>query len=234
MTVRELINGSLRLIGVASQGEVASSSDMTEGLFALNDLIESWSTEGFVVYNTVKQSFNLVPGQAKYTIGLDVANDFVTEVPLIIENASILSLSNEFVLRLIGANEYAQIVNKEIQSAYPSSLYFNRNTPNSEITLWPVPNEAKELVLYSQKKLSAFGSINDTIQMPPGYTRALRYNLAVELAPEYSKEPSNTIITQALESKTIISRMNNDTIFMVSDALNLTTSSKPFNIYKGT
>jgi hypothetical protein len=233
MTVRDLITGSLRLIGASSQGEAASASEMSESLFALNDMIESWSTEGFTVFNTVKQSFPLVPGQSKYLIGLDVSNDFVTEIPLIIENASVLTNGSEMYLRTVESKEYSEIVNKDIQSAYPSILYFNRNAPSSEIILWPVPNEAKDLILYSQKKLGSFSSINDTIQMPPGYTKALRYNLAVELAPEYGKEPSNTVISQALESKTIISRINNSPQFMVSDAVNLMSSSRPFNIYKG-
>lgn len=233
MTVRDLINGALRLIGVSSQGQTLSASETTEALFALNDLVESWSTEGFIVFNNSKESFTLTPGKAKYTIGPDPSNDFVTEIPLLIENASVLSLGSETNLRLIGSDEYAQIVNKEIQSAYPSSLYFNRNSPSAEITLWPVPNEAKELVLYSQKKLSSFSSINQTIAMPPGYTRALRYNLAVEIAPEYNKEPSNTILTNAAESKTIISRMNSFPNLMTSDALGMTSSRGTFNIYQG-
>ena len=233
MTVRDLITGALRLIGASSQGETPTASEMTDSLFALNDMLDSWSTEGFVVFNTFKESFTLTPGKAKYTLGTDPSNDFVTEIPLIIENASILTNGSEMYLRTVESKEYSDIVNKDIQSAYPSTLYFNRNSPSSEITLWPVPNEAKELILYSQKKISSFSSINNTIQMPPGYTKALRYNLAVELAPEYGKEPTNTVLTQALESKTIISRMNNAPIFMVSDAVSLLSSQRPFNIFKG-
>jgi hypothetical protein len=54
-----------------------------------------------------------------------------------------------------------------------------------KLHLNPVPSAADTLVLYTWQQLSRFAATSDTFDLPPGYARAIRYNLALELAPEY-------------------------------------------------
>ena len=68
--------------------------------------------------------------------------------------------------------------------------------------------------------------------MPPGYSRALRYNLALEWAPEFGKPVDQTILMVANESKAEIKRQNTQPVYMVSDALGL-VGPKGFDINTG-
>lgn len=54
--------------------------------------------------------------------------------------------------------------------------------------------------------VSTFATVDDEVDLAPGYARALRYNLAVALAPDYGYALPGEIAGPAAESKTIIKR----------------------------
>jgi hypothetical protein len=51
-------------------------------------------------------------------------------------------------------------------------------------------------------------SLTDAINLPPGYRRALIYNLAMDLCDEWGKEPSRMVTVTATESKKWLKRNN--------------------------
>jgi hypothetical protein len=96
--------------------------------------------------------------------------------------------------------------------------------------LWPKPSAANKVVLYSMKALTAFATADTAVSLPNGYLRALRYNLAIEMAPEFGREPSALVVTAAQESKEVIKRMNIKPGLLAANDL---TSRKPYNILIG-
>ena len=51
----------------------------------------------------------------------------------------------------------------------------------------PVPDAALTITLVHDEAFTALASVSTSLSFPPGYERALRYALAVELAPEFGK-----------------------------------------------
>ena len=233
MTARDLINGSLRLINVLAKGETISSDDAQDALYSLNSLIESWGISGFMVYGQTTESFDLVAPKNKYIMGSDISNDLVSKVPLTINNATIEVNGSEIPLRIVNEVEWSQVQNKSTTSNIPSIMFFNRFEDKAELFFWPVPQSNFKLNIYSKKSLVSINSINQTLLMPPGHERALRYNLAIELAPEYGKEPSILVIETANETKNSISLLNQSTIMMKADVMPLVSNSGGFDINKG-
>lgn len=235
MTVNELIRKSLLLIGAVSTGENLSADEAADGLSSLNDMLDSWSTDGLLIPANTIEEFTLTPGQASYTIG--VSGNFNTANPQVIDEARLKDVSGtafELPMQIYNITEYADIVQKTISTAQPEALYFQRGTPLSTIYLYPVPSAANKLVLYSKKALSNFTAVTNSISLPPGYQRALRYNLALELAVEYGKQPSEYVFQTAQELKAQLIRLNTDVPLMKSDALGMVQdSTKQFNIYTG-
>ena len=224
------------LIGAISSGENVAADEASDALISLNDMIDSWSNEGLLIFQSVRETFPLVVAQSSYTIG--TGGDFNTSIPQIIESAAIIdSNSNpniEYPMRVNSTQEYAMIPDKALSTNIPTDLYFRRGVPLSTITLYPVPDATKTLALYSQKPLAQYASLNDTVTLPKGYARALRYNLALELAPEYGKEPAMNVQMVAKESKQMIKRLNIDPIFLKSDIRGVTSGERrPFNIFRG-
>jgi hypothetical protein len=231
-TVRELVKGSMRLIGVIAAGETPSAGEMADGLSALNEMIDSWSNESLVIYTRVREEFSLVAGTQSYTIG--TAGTFNTSRPVKIDLATIELQSSspniELPLEIINLSQWAGIIDKSTSSDVPSKLFIEGTYPLDTLHLWPKPSAANKVVLYSMKALTAFATADTAVSLPNGYLRALRYNLAIEMAPEFGREPSALVVTAAQESKEVIKRMNIKPGLLAANDL---TSRKPYNILIG-
>jgi hypothetical protein len=100
--------------------------------------------------------------------------------------------------------------------------------------MYPVPSTASTINLYSRKPLTNFASLTDNLTLPPGYERALKYSLAVELAPEYQVSAGQDVIALAIAAKASLKRTNKRPLTLQIDPAALTVSGKRrFNIYTG-
>jgi hypothetical protein len=228
MTVRELIRGSLRLIGAIGTGDTPSAEEQADALSVLNEMLESWSTENLIIHAKVREAFTLTAGQASRTLG--PSGNFNTTRPIDIEVAKIEDQSASPVFEtpvdIINTKEWADISDKAVQSSLPTKLYVEWTNPLLTLYFWPVPSAANKLVLYSLKPLTSFSSPNDLVTLPPGYQKALRYNLALELAGEYGRPISDFVLLQADDSKGNIKRKNIKPLYMDCDAGVLSTGSR--------
>ena len=91
---------------------------------------------------------------------------------------------------------------------------------------------AEKLVLNSQKLITSFALSTDTVSLPTGFLRALKYNLALDLAPEYGKTPNAIIISVAQESKEVLKRLAIRPHYLGSDAATL-VNPRPYNWLTG-
>ena len=234
MTGLELICAALRLIGVLATGETPSANEANDALTALNDLIDSWSTENLLIVAKVVETFPLVVNQQVYTIG--VGGNFSTARPQLIEHAAIQVLSNnpvnEIPVDIINLDQWSDIQVKSVTSSIPLRLYNDDNYPLSNLSLWPVPSVANNITLYSWKPISEIASLTTIVSLPPGYSMALKYNLAVALSAEYGKEPTEIVLAGAIGAKANIKRMNIKPILMGTDAA-LASNKNSFNWLTG-
>lgn len=221
MTGRELVTASLRLIGAVAPGESLNAAEATDALAAVNRMISSWSLESLMIYTRVREEFTLTANDQSYTMGSGA--DFNTTRPVKIEEATI-ELQNqspmvEVPLRILrNAKEWSEICAKESTAEVSQYLYVYGSYPNETLELYPKPTYAHKLVLYSWKPLTAIASLTDSLSFPPGYERALVYNAAIELSPEYGKPVSDAIALVAVDSKAAIKRQNHKPEYLKCDS----------------
>ena len=227
MTALQIIQSALRTLGVLASGEAPSAAESSDALLALNNMIDSWSTQSLLIPNQIREVFALVSGQQTYQMGVG-ASDFNTSRPMQIIRA-LIQLTNEspvveLPMEILTMEQYAGIILKGSTSVFPLSLYSDNANPMTTISVWPVPTDSSNnLVLYSWKPLVDIAAINTTLSLPPGYQRALIYNLAMELSSEYGRSPSQEVSGFALTSKAEIKRMNHRPRFLqVDDAVRAT------------
>lgn len=209
-TANDIINRALRSLSVIGQGESADTNQANDCLVAINDMIASWANESLMLFQVVHDSIVLTPGKKDYTIG-EGAYDINTVRPVEILQAFVRLNGADYPVKIIDRQRYQSIVLKTTQSNIPSWLYYDTGFPASTIRLWAVPSVANTLYIDSQKALAGFASLSDVVALPPGYERALRLNLAVELMPEY--QVSNQRLDQmARQAKAGIKRTNSTPI----------------------
>lgn len=85
-TGRDLVEESLRLIGVLADGEVSSASQLTGGLRSLKRMLGIWSAQSLTIFKYDIETFPLTAGKASYTFG--ATGDFGSSTPFLIKSAA--------------------------------------------------------------------------------------------------------------------------------------------------
>ena len=135
-TAADQINGALRLIGMLAEGEVPSAATSQDALTALNQMIDSWSTERLSVFSTIDQIFNWPPSTRIRTLG--PTGDFVGQRPIQLDDATFFrdaSTNVSYGIKFINQEQYNHIAVKTVTSTYPQTLWYNATYPNIEIYL---------------------------------------------------------------------------------------------------
>jgi hypothetical protein len=226
VTVRDLIAGAFRLLGVLAAGENPQADETQDALASLNDMIEAWKLERLMVFAILPQRFNLVPGKKSYTLG--PGGDFSAERPVRIDQVSLIyTLDSPFPLSLpieiINLDQYQALVVPDVQSTIPQQVYPNDDYPLRTLSFYPVPTLNLAIDIFTWKLIDAFADVNQTISLPPGYARALRFNLALELADEYGKQVPVATAAIARDAKAAIKSANSPVLLMrCDDALTAT------------
>lgn len=230
MTVRDLIKSSLRIIGAIASGETPSADETADALSTLNGILGSWSNQSLLIPSKAREVFSLVAGTQSYSIG--PLGTFNTTRPIKILGAALIPVGQDFetVVDVITQQQWAEIANKNL-SGNPSSIYPEGTYPLETINVYPKPALSDQLVIYSIKPLVSFASANEVITLPAGYDRALKYNLAVELAAEYGKQLTGEVLGIASASKAEIEALNSEPVYLTSDALFI--NKKSYNIMTG-
>jgi hypothetical protein len=207
ITAGELIKSSLRLIGAIGTSEVPTADEFVDGLSALNDLLEIWSTQNLAVYGSADVAFNTVAGTATYTIGPTGA--WVTDRPVRINDAPICTYNGvDFPIDLVGQGDYDLIPLKTQQQPIVEQMLYVNDNPNGRITLWPVPSSIVSITMNIDRVLTQVASTATVLTFPPGYLLALRYNLGILLAPDYGRQIAPEVISVAQSSFANLKRAN--------------------------
>lgn len=204
-TAGDTVKGALRLIQGLTRGESMPAEDGAEGLQALNDLIHSWYADNVLVPYLTREQLTLTQGKSDYSIGSGA--DLDTARPMSIESVVLRDSGTDYYLREIAQDWWAEIPIKDIESR-PMRYYYEEGYPTGTLYFDYEPDSAYTVFVTSYKPFSDFTSLSDTLSLPPMYERALRYNLAVELAPEYGREAPQTVVAQATKSLNDIRQRN--------------------------
>jgi hypothetical protein len=203
----DLIASSMRLIGATASGEVPNANEIADGLAVLNDMLESWSTESLTVYAPLEQSFPLTAGVATYTIGPTGA--WSGPRPTDIDSAYLRFNGVDFAVRVTREQQEYDLISVKTVTGISQFALFVPSWPNAEFRLWPVPALAGMTFRFSSLlPFLQLANSAQAINYPPGYSKALRYCLALELAPEYGVPLRPEIVELANEAKAAAKRVN--------------------------
>ena len=218
-TTRDMITGAMRLINVYGTSEIPSADDMNISVSALDSMIDSWSNNRLMIY-TISPSVFPLTGASSYTLG--PGGDWNTTRPMAIEEAYCRLNSNtpqqlDIACQELTDAQYAGISVKNTTSTFPFAIYDNGNYPLRTIYVFPIGAAGNEMVLWLRQPLLDLSNIDLMIDYPPGYERAFRFNLAVELAAEFGKTVPEQVMGVAQASRLELERLNSTPMYLRGD-----------------
>jgi hypothetical protein len=232
----DVINGALRILQTSSPDANMSAHEANAGLEALNLMIDSWSNESMMLYHIKQVSDTLTAGVQSYLIGNSVgATKFITTGNIMsVESATAqISTGADFVVQQMAFDDWASIRLKALTTSVIDYFYIDKTTATATtLNVYPVPSVTIPMTLYVKEAFSQFPSLTSSFNFPPGYGRAMKLQLACELAPEYQTSVGNDVIAMLMSAKAAIKKTNKRSITSQID-IALTGVGRGFNIYKG-
>ncbi len=175
------------------------------------NVIPSGATVTAIGTNTITMSANATATTSGAdSISYTIPGDFAIPRPLRITGGFTRINELDFPFDVYTTQtEYTSILFKYQPGPWPTVGWYNNVYPYGLLNVYQAPGQAAELHLFTDTLLANL-ALSDVMQMPPGYARALIWNLALELWPEYwgiQDVPAN-IKKRAHESLAAIKSIN--------------------------
>lgn len=192
MRASDLIRQAYLLAQVWDPGEEQPGVEAGEGLLILNTLIAEWASMG-----------TYIPNYATLTIALE-AGDYLEEItPPITEilAAHIVPTDSDCqtILRYANLQEFNTFNFENLQST-PSRFYFEAKpgdiNTKTNLYFWPASNSNYIATLYVKQIISQFTYSDVITNLPLNYFKALKYQLAKDLADIYLTTLSSRFDTE--------------------------------------
>lgn len=229
-TAQDIITTALRRIGEYSPGETLDPEDGADGLTSLNAMLDSWQIEKLAVYQIRSESFTWTAGAQTRTIGS--GGNFSTDRPTQVDDSCAFQSGNiDYPVRLIDESAWAAIPAKQTTSSFPKWIYPEYGTTLVTLYAYPIPSASITFLLRTWKRLQSFSGLTTTLDLPPGYQRALEWGLADEMAEEYGRILSPRAQLKVAAAKKAIKRVNTVVPILATEAGMLTRSAGGENVY---
>jgi hypothetical protein len=222
---------------VYNPGESILPADLAQGFDILNDMLDSWSNENATTYAVLEQSLTFTPGIYQYTIGTGAFVDTTRPLRLLLGFGAAYVMdqtSNRYPLEVITQDRWNEIGNiSQVNANIPMYLWYDPQYPCGVLNFFPIPNIGYQAFWDSYLQFTRFDTIDTDANLPPGYTMAIKRNLALELAPFYPNAVVSQRLTDAAErSKGNVKRTNFRETIAKYDPELVSKSRATYNIYR--
>lgn len=202
MKVRDLVQASARIIGIIASGENMTDAEMSDAVSALNMLLGQWSASRDYVYSVSTIYLTVYADSPIYQVQAKLLSD---EAKL---NGEDIRIYRDISLN-IPPNSIIYERTVAIAAA-PIPMAFNfielPSTVDGLYILYLPNGTSGELELKSLNSPQFPLKALDDIVVLPEYLRAIKYALAIELAPEYQLPVTPDIQQQYQQSIRIMHR----------------------------
>lgn len=116
----------------------------------------------------------------------------------------------DYPIAVLALQDYEMIGLKTLNGPWPKAIYYNPNEESGNLFVWPNPAQG-EMHLFANTLFSRYDSLYNDVNLPQGYSMALRWCLAERMMPMYGKANQTQIamISQyAAQAKSTLKRTN--------------------------
>lgn len=201
VTANDIIEASLRTLGVLGATDSATTNDKTNCLQALNIIIKDWGKDAQYLWKQREVLLPMITSIASYQIGPTAIGTgaLVTDRPLRILDAFIRDSSgNDQTLQIVSKQEYNMLGDKT-SLGVPNQIFYDPVLTNGVLYVYNVPSDSTQTIhLITQIPISDLATVNDTFDITQEAYRAIKWVLADELALEYG---ANQVTIQVVAQK---------------------------------
>lgn len=201
MTAADIVTNALTLIEAISPTEGPTSTESADGLAALIALLASWSADELLVHATRTAAIALVNGTVSYAI------PGARPVKILSADCTITATGLNFAVEVLGPDAWARQNAKSTTSKFTQAVYCDYAFPTPALLVAPTPAGGATVDLFCMVDLATVAALTDTFSLPEGYVKAIEFNLAVDLAPQFGRSVTAELALQATTTKEQMRRL---------------------------
>ena len=187
LTRNQIIEAAHRKLGVVAEGQTLSAENYTNGALALNALLAEFRTLGMPLWARQSYTLTLVASTSTYNIGSGQTVN--TPYPLKILQAYRNDTSSTSKIEMDVIADYNFNMLPSNSSGAPIQLSYTPRVNYGVIKIWPTPDSTaasgSTVTIVYQRPMEYTASATDTMDLPEEWYKALIFQLAVDLAPEW-------------------------------------------------
>lgn len=197
--------------GAVAQGQTLSGTGITAGTRIMASLTGAGGNvneQGTYRVN-IPQTVASTTITAYYQKPLSIDSAFV-RINTTSNGQPIINGGLDYPIAILALQDYEMIGLKTLNGPWPKAIYFNPNEESGNLFVWPNPAQG-EMHLFANTLFSRYDTLYTDINLPQGYSMALRWCLAERLMPMYGKANQTQIamISQyAAQAKSTLKRTN--------------------------
>ena len=210
------ISGTTLTVTAISQGAVSMGQTLSgTGITAGTTIVGFLTGAGGNINETGTYTVNISQTVASTTINA------YYQRPLTIDSAFVRINTNsngqpvvngglDYPIAILNLENYESIGLKTMNGPWPKAIYYQPSEILGNIYVWPNPSQG-EVHMFADNLFSRFVTLYDNVNLPQGYSMALRWCLAERLMPMYGKVNQIQIAMisgYAAQAKATIKRTN--------------------------
>jgi hypothetical protein len=174
----QLIVNSLYLLGELGVGETPDAFMLSTGLDLVNELLNKFASDSIYIPFLTTLAFNMVAGQATYSISNLVTADITADRVVDLSFANYTVQNIVYPIRIINKATYQGVVRLNNLNARPGFCLLNKQDDISYVTFYPAPDQAYPCELRCKVMIDKLDPHEDLTELPPFYYGFLKYALA--------------------------------------------------------
>lgn len=179
-TTTEIIQGAFNVLGVAQEGEALTPRMYSDGLRALNWLIQTWSANPHL-WTYREGTLAMVGNQPSYALS--------NPRPLRVTSVRRVQNGIQVPLTQFSRQEYFDQPTQTTSPSIPVNYYFDPQVDEGTLYLWPCPSTTAatqfSLALTYVRQMDVMNATNNTLDMPQQWIEPVTWNLAKRLMTQY-------------------------------------------------
>lgn len=229
MNVSKIIEKALKKLGVLAAGEKASAEEVADALDDLNALLAQWATHRLFVHKAEIITIPLQPGKHFYQVGkiqgdcceyeITCSNEYCCEDHHCDEREHYSLARPDVQAEIAYISDFACLDGRDVtmlrdlNNKSNAQVVYSVDHPNWKFWVKGCGKELKIKAYVIAKKLC----VHDELHLPDHYERALISALAVEIAPMFGVEPSQTLYSNHSQAMHLLKRTNSTPMYSKND-----------------
>lgn len=216
-TGRTIVTAALREIRVINAVDEPSAEDLDLGLKTLNRILNLWNAKRAAAYCESVATYTLTTGTTPQTIGPAGLWACLTR-PMEILGIGLWQGDTRTPLTR-RTRAWWRALADPAASGTPTDYYYEPTWPAGEVYLYPTPDAADTVEVWSRVALAAMDEGTD-VTLPQGIEDALTLTLAERLAPAFGTAGQLTPLTieAARQARAVVFAANREAPVMRNDA----------------